>query len=409
VLGDAAVGQLWSRALAHGAIGVVSTQLPGYLNPDPPGATTVTPHDQWDILQWGSVPYDETHKAFGFKSTPLAAATMRKALAGGPVKVHVTVESSFSTKPARTLIAEIPGKTLPNERIVIVAHVQEPGANDNASGAATLTELARALVRNVAHHRIPQPDRTITMMLVEEIAGSRQWLSDHKDLAPGVRYMMSMDMTGEDVAKTGGSFLIERWPDPGAVFERPWDPHSEWGSGNVRAQSLKGDLINDLHLAVCERVAARSNWIVRSNPYEGGSDHTVFGQAGVPALLNWHFTDRNYHASTDTADKVSAAEMRNVAASVTTSAWLLASAKESSALAVADLVAHVGVARVNIETREGAILAKTQADPTAAASNETVIQQAWRKWYDEAVHSAKRLVVGPVSPDFDQKLDKLVK
>jgi hypothetical protein len=156
-------------------------------------------------------------------------------------------------------------------------------------------------------------------------------------------------------------------------------------------------------------VAARSNWIVRSNPYEGGSDHTVFGQAGVPALLNWHFTDRNYHASTDTADKVSAAEMRNVAASVTTSAWLLASAKESSALAVADLVAHVGVARVNIETREGAILAKTQADPTAAASNETVIQQAWRKWYDEAVHSAKRLVVGPVSPDFDQKLDKLVK
>ena len=33
-----------------------------------------------------------------------------------------------------------------------------------------------------------------------------------------VRYMFSMDMTGEDVTKTGGSFLIERWPDPGAVW-----------------------------------------------------------------------------------------------------------------------------------------------------------------------------------------------
>ena len=37
--------------------------------------------------------------------------------------------------------------------------------------------------------------------------------------------MFSLDMTGEDVAKTGGSFLVERYPDPGAVWERPWDPH----------------------------------------------------------------------------------------------------------------------------------------------------------------------------------------
>jgi aminopeptidase YwaD len=407
VLGDASAASLWNRALAHGAIGVVSTQLPGYLNPDPPNATVKTPHDQWDILQWASMPYDETHKGFAFKSTPLAAATMRKALAKGPVKVHVTVESSFSTKPARMLIAEIPGKTLPNERMVIVAHVQEPGASDNASGVATLIELARALARNIRMHRIAQPDRTITMMLVEEITGSQQWLKAHQDLAAGVRYMFSMDMTGENVAKTGGSFLIERWPDPGAVWERPWDPHSEWGGGGVRANTLKGDLINDLHLAVCERVAARSHWVVRSNPYEGGSDHTTFGQLGVPALLNWHFTDRNYHASTDTPDKVSSMEMRNVAVSVTASAWLLASAKEPTALAVADLISRAGQARVAIEAREGGILARIQPDPAAAVARETTILDAWRKWYDEAVHSVKRLVVGPTSPDFDQKLDQI--
>ena len=41
--------------------------------------------------------------------------------------------------------------------------------------------------------------------------------------------MFSLDMTGEDVRKTGGSFLIERYPDPGAVWDRPWDPHTEWG------------------------------------------------------------------------------------------------------------------------------------------------------------------------------------
>jgi len=71
-------------------------------------------------------------------------------------------------------------------------------------------------------------------------------MQSHPDDAKRVRYMQSMDMTGEDVAKTGGAFLIERWPDPGAVWDRPWDPHSEWGRGNVRADSLKGDLLNDL-------------------------------------------------------------------------------------------------------------------------------------------------------------------
>ncbi len=212
---------------------------------------------------------------------------------------------------------------------MIAAHVQEPGANDNASGVATLAELARALRLGIAGGRIPRPDRTLTFLWLEEISGSRQWLKDHPQDAKNVRYMFSMDMTGEDVRKTGGSFLIERWPDPGAVWDRPWDPHTEWGRGEVRAEQLKGDLINDLHLAVCLRVARKTGWTVKTNPYEGGSDHTVFGAAGVPAVLDWHFTDRYYHTNLDTPDKTSAGEMRNVGVAVAASAWLLASAKES--------------------------------------------------------------------------------
>src|SRR5207248_177187 len=114
--------------------------------------------------------------------------------------------------------------------------------------------------------------------------------------------------------------------------------------------------------AICERVAKRSGWAVRSNPYEGGSDHTVFGEAGVPSLLNWHFTDRFYHSNYDTPDKVSAREMRNVAVAVTTSAWILASSNEDAALAIADLVSRAGAARVIVEAREGPKLATREAD-----------------------------------------------
>jgi hypothetical protein len=221
--------------------------------------------------------------------------------------------------------------------------------------------------------------------------------------------MFSMDMTGEDVAKTGGSFLIERWPDPGAVWDRPWDPHTEWGHGDVKPEQLKGDLINDVHAAVCERVAAKTGWTVRTNPYEGGSDHTVFGTAGIPAVLDWHFTDRYYHTNLDTPDKTSPAEMRNVGVAVAASAWLLASSREPMAIAIAEMVAAAGQARVELEDREGKKLASGASDARAAMLKQAEIVATWRKWYAEAVRSSSRVVVGSVSAQFQPKIDAIAR
>jgi aminopeptidase YwaD len=428
VLGDAEAGQLWRRAVVtHGAIGIVSGALPAYLNADPPNSRT-TPRDEWDILQWSSVPYDEARQGFGFKASPRAVARLREALRSaartpsrepGPagarevsrdqarVDVRVTIASTFVNNPVRTLVAEIPGRVAPEERVILAAHVQEPGANDNASGVATLAELAYSMAAAIKAGKMPPPGRTVTFLFLTEISGSRQWLKSHPDDANRAKYMFSLDMTGEDVAKTGGSFLIERYPDPGAVWDRPWDPHSEWGRGDVRAEQLKGDLINDLHLAVCLRVADKTGWVVKTNPYEGGSDHTVFNTAGVPSLLNWHFTDRYYHTNFDTPDKTSPQEMKNVGVAVGASAWLLASANESQAGEVADLVAAAGQARIALERAEGEKIAATGKDAAAAKAREATIVAAWRKWYGEAVRSVSRLVVGPASPSFGDQLNRL--
>jgi hypothetical protein len=412
VIGDAEAAQLWRLAVvAHGALGIVSTSLSHVVSPDPPGAPA-TARETWNILQWSTIPYDEAHHGFGFKASPRAASRLRQALGGSSVRnnrarVRVTIASSFTNRPVRTLVAEIPGRLAGEERVVVAAHVQEPGANDNASGVATLVELARALRLGIAGGRIPRPERTLTFLWLEEISGSRQWLKAHPQEAKNVRYMFSMDMTGENVKKTGGSFLIERWPDPGAVFDRPWDPHTDWGRGDVRAEQLKGDLINDLHLAICQRVARKTGWIVKTNPYEGGSDHTVFGLAGVSAVLDWHFTDRYYHTNLDTPDKTSADEMRNVGVAVAASAWLLASARESAALSVAALVSKAGEARLQIEQQQGPGLAAAEKDPRMANIRQAEIVATWRKWYAEAVRSVTRLVVGPVSPAFSPKVEDL--
>lgn len=132
---------------------------------------------------------------------------------------------------------------------------------------------------------------------------------------------------------------------------------------------------------MARRVARRTGWVVKTNPYEGGSDHAVFGASGVPSVLDWHFTDRNYHTSFDTPDKTSPQEMRNVGVAAGASAWLLASRIETNALAV--------------------------ADPAAARTRESTILAAWRKWYGEAVRSASRLVAGGGTAAFTDRLDRL--
>ena len=213
---------------------------------------------------------------------------------------EVDVQSTFYDGPNRSLVVEIPGRSRPQERIVMVAHVQEPGANDDGSGCGTLFALVVALHRAIESGRAPDTRAHADVHLGRrESRGSRQWLTSHPDQAKGVQYMFAMDMTGEDVSKTGGSFLIEKQPDPSAVWPRPSDPHTAWGASEVKADSLKGSLLNDLHLAICLRRARDSGWIVHTNPYEGGSDHTAFGEAGIPSLLNWHFTDRYYHTNLD--------------------------------------------------------------------------------------------------------------
>lgn len=386
VLGDAGSGRLWQMAVVQrGAIGVISTTLASYISPGPSDIDRRIPRQEWNVLQWGSVPYDEKRRGFGFKASPRAAAAIRARLARGSARVRVEIESSFTPGPVKTLVAEIPGKVRPNERIVLVAHIQEPGANDNASGCATLQELARALALGIKEGRLPAPARTLTFLWGDEIRGSRQWLQDHPDEAKQVQYMFSLDMTGEDTSKTGGTFLIEKAPDPTAVWDRPSDPHTEWGRGDVKAGSLRGTLLNDVFLAMCQLRAKDTGWVVKTNPYEGGSDHSVFLAAGVPSLLAWHFPDRFYHSSLDRPQMTSAATMEHVGTSVAATAMLLAAASDADATSIVGLLAAAAAARLKLERQQGKELIAGDSDKDAARAREAALTDAWVRWYGEAL------------------------
>lgn len=388
VLGDADAGVLFRIASARGALGVVSTSLAPYVSPTLASSREpVAPRHEWDILQWGTIPFDTTAKGFGFKATPRVAADLRARLRSGPVRVRAEVVSSFAERPNRMLVAEIPGARAPREHVVMVAHVQEPGANDNASGVASLQEMVVGLGRAVARGALSRPDRTLTFVWGDEMSASRQWLQWARAQSRTVRYMVALDMTGQDVSATGGSFLIEKAPDPSAQTDSPFDPHTPWGSSAIDADRVRGTLLNDLVLAVCARYGARERWVIRTNPYEGGSDHSVFLDAGVPALLAWHFPDRFYHSNLDRVDKTSAAEMRRVGVSVGTASYLLASATSQDTAALATLLSTAARARVALEV------------------SRAVDAEPWRRWYREALSELAALPLEGPTPDVRRAID----
>ena len=367
VLADGPIGPVWNQAVkARGAAGVVSTEIAAYARPE------TTP----DVLQWGSIPFDAQRASFGFKATPRAARRLRERLSAGAVNVHVRIDTVFHRRPVRTLVAELPGTRWPDDRVVLVAHVQEPGANDNASGAGTLLGVALAVQRALADGALPRPTRTLTLMWGDESRASDAWIESDRRRVKRVLAMMSLDMTGEDTRKTGGTFLIEKSPDPAAVWASPLDPHTEWGANGVDRSLVRGTFLNDLHLGVALRHARDTGWIVRTNPYEGGSDHTSFINAGVPALLNWHFTDRYYHTNLDTIDKVSPVTMGHVATIVGATSMFLASADGTDVAAMQEMLRAARDARLAAERQN-------------AASAEVLA--AWTLWYQQAIASASRL------------------
>src|SRR4029078_6843189 len=157
-----------------------------------------------------------------------AQSRLRAALAKGPVRVRVKIATKMYPSDEEMLVAEIHGSTAPAERYVLSAHVQEPGANDNASGVGDLSEMARVFATLVKNGSV-KPKRTITMLFGLEIAQTRNYLAADSVRTRGVRWGLSLDMTGEDNKKTCGTFLIEKMPDPSAVWTRGDEKHSEWG------------------------------------------------------------------------------------------------------------------------------------------------------------------------------------
>ena len=380
VLADASVGQLFAEAVQkRGAVGVLAYRMPAYTKPEINRAS----------IQFSSIPLDTVRKAWGMPISFGAMTSLRAALARGPARVRVTTRTRLFSSVERTVVAEVRGTVRPDERFVFSAHVQEPGANDNASGVGALAEIARVLAL-LSKNGAVQPKRTITMLFGNEIAQTRNFLADDSIRTRGVHWGLSLDMVGEDTKKTGGTFLIEKMPDPSAVWTRGDDRHSEWGGSPITKEQIVPHYFNDFLLARCLDQAATNGWVVRTNPFEGGSDHTPFLTFKKPGVLFWHFTDQFYHTDGDRLDKVSAATLQNVGISALVSALTLTSADGATARALVAELEQAAVARLDTELA----LSRAALASGGDVAKERDILQTWTDYYDRSLATLSDVETG---------------
>ncbi len=256
-----------------------------------------------DKIIRGQVSKGRSNATPTFTSSPLEGEDTRR---GGNENIFPLTKGGkggFETQSVMTLknvIGVIPGNKpeLAEQSVVIGAHYDHlglgwpdvrdknkgkihPGADDNASGAAILIELARLFANG------PKPDRTIIFVAFtgEEAGklGSKHYVTYEKDYpASQCIGMINLDTVGRLDRK---KLLIL-----GAGSAREW-VHIFRGAGfvtGVETETVSEDL--------------------------DSSDQKSFQEAGVPAIQLFTGPHPDYHRPTDTADKIDADGLVKVAA-----------------------------------------------------------------------------------------------
>lgn len=370
--------RIYKTAIVDGkAAGIITYNNPKYLQPE----------KNTTSIQFRSIPQDTIHKPWAIALSFAAKERLKKALEKGKVTLNVKIETNIYPSEELTIIAEVKGTEKPKERLVFSAHVQEPGANDNATGVGVALEMA-ALTAKFIHQKKYQPKRTLTFLWGDEIVSTRRFVQEDSIRAKDIKWGISLDMVGENTEKTGGTFLIEKMPDPSAIWTRGKDKHTEWGGSKMSLKQMKPHYLNDFLIDKFKAQGKRANWAVATNPFEGGSDHVPFLKADIPSVLFWHFTDQFYHTDNDRLDKVSKSTLKNVGTTALIAAYTLLNADENTAKSILSDLEKAAVARLNEEWKQSKI-AINKGDSLAT---QIQIIEAWKDWYQKSFTTTLDLV-----------------
>lgn len=394
LFGIGSVRSLHAIVIKHKAIGLLTYSIPPYNQPE----------QHTSSISFGSIPYlDSIENKWCLFLSYGAKERVVTALAAGSVHATVKIQTTFYTNDELTLIANIKGTVQKEERFVFSAHVQEPGANDNASGVGALAEMARVTAEMIKSKKY-LPHRSITFLWGDEIISTRRYIVEDSLRKKGILWGLSLDMVGEDVNKTGGSFLIEKMPDPSAIWTRGKDKHTEWGGRPLKESDLFPHYFNDMLFNRCLQQSKFNGWKVNTNPFEGGSDHTPFLDAHIPGLLMWHFTDVFYHVDGDRIDMVSKEELENVGVAALAAALTLCANSEKTSIRLIQELKQNAINRIQEEIN----LSKSAIASGAVVSDQYHIINVWKKYYADVFRTMIEINTGGPTTGIRKSIDKSI-
>ncbi|MFX1285927.1 MAG: DUF4910 domain-containing protein [Promethearchaeota archaeon] len=243
----------------------------------------------------------------GFSISNKQALELKKYLeVNEEVLVRFKINAGFSINNGKLHVLEaiIKGSKKPLEEIILISHLCHPsaGANDNASGSASLAELILSLNRMIIKGELPQPEKTLKFLWVPEFSGTIPWLKLYDDQRNQRKIIsvFNLDMVGESPRKIGTPLTIN--------------------CPSCATPSYLKALLNNAAKCTSEKMTVsyedgrifRLNY--RLNPFAGGSDHLIFNDRhfSIPSVMLGH-EDPFHHSSADSIDKVDPYECKSAA------------------------------------------------------------------------------------------------
>jgi hypothetical protein len=326
----------------RGAVGIISSystppwNFPNRLDGDFPDQVG------WAHLSTTLVPQG-TPMPFAFMISDRQGRELRTHMHAGPVKVDVSVATQTFQGHYSIVSGVIPG-TRPEEEVVLTAHLDhyKPGADDNASGSATVLEMVRTYTTLIQKGVLPRPVRTLRVLWLPEFEGTREWFAHHA--ADPVRRVanFNFDMLGASLTRAHSRFMVTYTPDWNASFVNAVAESTLTFMNrfnNVVYPSRKDFYIGSV-------TGSRDPLDGHMERYSRGSDHQLFNDYRIPGVAFSTWPDDGYHTSGDKLENVDPTQLHRSAfaglASVTVAAWV----EGTGALELARLVAVHGVRRV---------------------------------------------------------------
>jgi hypothetical protein len=258
-LGQATPSPDWKDRIIYtpGAVGRAYAAIvkSGHL---PAAILSSAPNDPTRYIDWSrlsSLPANANNPVPAFSVSYVDGRTLASAAAAGR-RVRVSLAATIRQGQGKTVLATLRGQD-PSRYYLVCAHGDSdsggPGADDNASGVATVMEIARVYASLVASGKVPRPKHSITFAVWgAEYRSARTFIEKEGENLKSLAGVMNFDETGTGAERDAIYFESN---------DVPWN----------------GPMLRTFEAVAADYAGRPGYWTeYTTNPSQGGTDSYAF-------------------------------------------------------------------------------------------------------------------------------------